>query len=89
MARRLIAFIPLYLLCWNVQALDARQDSGVALSGDARTPEQVLKQKRRENLREATKLPVENAAPAARQLSPQEKWELRQQLRQQRQDFPK
>lgn len=87
MARRLIALIPLYLLCWNAQALDARQSSGVAPVGDAWLAEQAQKQKRRDNLREATKLPVEGAAPGARQLSPQEKLELRQQLRQQRQEF--
>ena len=87
MARRLIALIPLSLLCWNAQALDARQSSGQAPGMDALSNEQAQKQKRRDNLREATKLPVEGAAPGARQLSPQEKLELRQQLRQQRQEL--
>jgi hypothetical protein len=88
MARRLIALIPLYLLCWNALALDARENSGLVTGADALSAEQAQKQKRRDNLREATKLPVEGAALGARQLSPQEKLELRQQLRQQRQELP-
>jgi hypothetical protein len=88
MARTLIALIPLYLLCCNAQALDARQNNGAPQGSDTTSSEQAQKQKRRDNLREVTKLPVEDVAPSVRQLSPQEKLELRQQLRQQRQVLP-
>lgn len=88
MVRRLIALIPLLLLCWNAQALDARQ-VGSAGQGSDTAAEQAQKQRRRDNLREATKLPMEDAPSTVRQMSPQEKWELREQLRQQRQDGSK
>jgi hypothetical protein len=89
MARRLIALIFFYLLCWNAQALDARQSTAAEQGSEMSPAEQAQRQKRRENLREATKFPVETVPPIVRQLSPQERWELREQLRQQRQDGSK
>jgi hypothetical protein len=84
MARRLIALVSMLLLSFNVQALDAQRFGGATQDIDASLSEQAQKQKRRDNLREATKLPMEDAPRSMRQLSPRERFELRQQLRQQR-----
>jgi hypothetical protein len=80
--------IALLTLCCGAQALRVRDAAPVPPDADAAWAEQARKQKLRDVVRDAVKLPVEDARPAGRQLSPQEKAELRQQLRQQRVDVP-
>ena len=83
-ARPLIVLIPLLALAVAALAQDNRPRPRFVTEADIAQMEQAKRQKRRDELREALLLP---AAPAeSRQLSPQEKAELRQQLRQQRPD---
>jgi hypothetical protein len=90
MSRRPLALILLLALSWSAHALDARVGAAAATDSNESAAEQAQKQKRRDVLREALKLPVADVPSApVRQLSSQEKAELRQQLRQQRLDVSK
>ena len=82
---RFALFIALVLSC-EAQAGGGRHIGGVSQDGDASAAE--LAQKRRMVLREALKQPVEDASLPARQLSAQQRAELRQTLRQQPLDLP-
>lgn len=67
----------------NRQAPEAASTGRASQSADPLLLEQNRKQKRRNELREAFMAPVEEVSVPARQLSPQERAELRHQLRQQ------
>jgi hypothetical protein len=86
MLRRPIAFTMSLALSWGVYAYDARPAAAARPEVNAPQPEQALKQKRRDGLREAFKIPVEEVPASSRQLNAQEKAELREQLRQQQLD---
>ena len=80
-------FIALVLSC-AAQARDNRPAGGAAQDGDGHAAELAQREQRRVVLREALKLPVEDAPATARQLTAQQRSELRQQLRQQPLDLP-
>ena len=82
MSRTLPALLVLLLCTSSVHALDARQGAASSADATAITDEMARKQKRRDVLREALKVPVEDTPATARQMSAQEKAALRQQLRQ-------
>jgi hypothetical protein len=80
---RSLALLSLLLLTLGAQAEERRPKPGVVAEPDAQQLEQARRQKRRDVVREALLVPVADAPVALRQLSPQEKAELRQQLQQQ------
>jgi hypothetical protein len=86
MPRCPLALTILLALSFNAHALDARPLANVVQNANVSVEEQTVKQKRRDGLRDAFKIPVEEVPATSRQLSAQEKAELRQQLRQQRLD---
>ncbi len=88
MLQSLFVFISLLMLSLSVPAQDERQKGPAYMEAQA-TLLQARKQLRRDVLREALKAQAEEAPVPARQLTAQEKAELREQLRQQRQDLPK
>lgn len=85
MSRFAIALPIALALCCDAHGREASPQGGASQNSK---PAELADQ-RRMVLREALKLPLEDAPAAARQLSAQEKAELRQQLRQQRLDLPK
>ena len=86
MLRIFFVWFFLLALCMGVSAQEERTKSAAYLEAQS-TLMQIRQQQRRDMLREALKLQrVETPVPA-RQMTMQEKAELRQQLRQQRQDL--
>jgi hypothetical protein len=79
-------YVLLILLAWSSLAQAGPQTPTVAVGqeDDLTAVEAAKRQKRREELREMLKSPVEFVATDARQLSVQERSEMRQQMRQQR-----
>jgi hypothetical protein len=84
MSRSPFVLLLALVLCCDAYALNARPNGSASPDTDASAADMAAKQKRRDVLREALKLPVEFVPGNTRQLSAQEKAELRQQLRQQR-----
>jgi hypothetical protein len=89
MLRCPFALTILLALSLNANAREAHPAAGVTPEANVSLSEQALKQKRRDGLREAFKLPVEGVPAPSRQMSAEEKAELREQLRQQRLDLLK
>ena len=87
--RRSLVLLSLLVLTLGAYAEDRQPKPGVAGEPDAQQLEQLKKQKRRDVLREAWLSPVADTPVTARQLSPQEKAELRQQLQQQPREWLK
>jgi hypothetical protein len=88
MSRLLVVCFSLIALCCGAAAQEARKKSEAYLEAQNAVL-QARQQQRREMLREALKArEIETAVPM-RQMTTQEKAELRQQLRQQRQDLIK
>jgi hypothetical protein len=88
MLRNFLIVFPLLALCISASAQEERTKSAAYLEAQTALLK-ARQQQRREMLREALKQREGDAPIAARQMSAQEKAELRQQLRQQRQDLLK
>jgi hypothetical protein len=86
---RSLVLLTLLVLTLGARAQDRRDKPTAVAEPDAQQLEQVKRQKRRDVLREALQVPVADAPVASRQLSPQEKAELRQQLQQQQREWLK
>jgi hypothetical protein len=86
MLRRFLIWIFLPMLCTGVWAQDDRAKSAAYLDAQA-TVLQMRQQQRRDMLREALKSQRVEAPLQTRQMTAQEKAELRQQLREQRLDL--
>jgi hypothetical protein len=86
MLRRFLIWIFLPMLCAGVWAQDDRAKSAAYLDAQA-TVLQMRQQQRRDMLREALKSQRVEAPLQTRQMTAQEKAELRQQLREQRLDL--
>jgi hypothetical protein len=82
MPRILFVFLSLMAFCWSAGAQEERKKSAAYLDAQ-NIVLQARQQQRRDILREALKVPVEEAPVPLRQLTAQEKIELRQQLRRQ------
>ena len=88
MSRIFFVWFLLMALSCSASAQDDRRKSAAYLEAQS-TLLQIRQQQRRDMLREALKSPVEESPVTMRQMTPQEKAELRQQLRQQPQDLVK
>lgn len=88
MLRTFFVLISMLALCMSVPAQEERSKSDAYLEAQAALL-QARQQQRRDMLREALKLQKDGAPIEVRQMTAQEKAELRQQLRQQRQDLSK
>jgi hypothetical protein len=88
MLRILFVCLSLMAICCSASAQDDRSKSDAYLEAQSIVM-RARQQQRREMLREALKVHAVQAPIAVRQMTPQEKAELRQQLRQQRQDLIK
>ena len=86
MLRRLLPVLLLLPLSGLTHAQTHIQVTNAVQEEDVSPAELARRLKRREELRESLKMPVESTAPVTRQLSLQEKSEMRQQLRLQRQE---
>ncbi len=87
-SRPIAILLPVLALAVAALAQDARPKPRFFTEAESAQLEQAKRQKRREDLREALLLPVADAPAENRQLSPQARAELRQQLRQQRPEAP-
>ena len=85
MLRIFIAWFLLIALAQSAFAQDYRKKSEAYLEAQNAVL-QARQQQRRDMLREALKVQVDEASVPARQMTAQEKAELRQQLREQRQE---
>ena len=85
MSRIFFVFLSLMAFCWSAGAQEDRKKSAAYLEAQ-NTVLHARQQQRRDILREALKAQVEEAPVPVRQLTAQEKLELRQQLRLQQQD---
>jgi cbb3-type cytochrome oxidase subunit 3 len=88
MSRIFFVWFLLLALCGSAWAQDDRKKSAAHQEAQ-NIVLQARQQQRRDMLREALKSQVEEAPVPVRQMTTQEKAELRQQLRQQRQDLIK
>jgi hypothetical protein len=79
----------LMVLMLSARAEDRRPKPRFSAEPDVQQLELAQRQKRRDVLREALLVPVADTPVPARQLSPQEKAELRQQLQQQQREWLK
>ncbi len=85
MSRIFFVLFSLMTLCWSAGAQDDRRKSAAYLDAQNAVL-QARQQQRRDILREALKLQAEETPVPARQLTVQEKLELRRQLRLQQQE---
>ena len=81
---RALVLLPFLACVLGAQAREPKAGPEGARQVEAPVPEDIQQQKRREVLRQATRLPMDESAGVPRQLSPQERADLRQQLQQQR-----
>ncbi len=88
MLRSFFVLIPLLSLSLSLRAQDDRQRASAYQEAQSALL-QARKQQRRDVLRETLKAQEQDVPVPVRQLSPLEKAQLREQLRQQRQDSPK
>ena len=88
MLRKFFIVLSLLTLCLSIKAQDDRTKSAAYLEAQS-TLLQLRQQQRRDMLREALRTQRVGTPVPARQMTAQEKAELREQLRQQRQDLVK
>jgi hypothetical protein len=88
MLRKFFVLFSLLSLCLTVLAQDERTKSAAYLEAQS-TLLQLRQQQRRDMLREALRMQRYGTPAPTRQMTAQEKAELRDQLRQQRQDLVK
>ncbi len=86
---RHFVLFPLVALVLGVQAREPQANAAVTRVAETSVEDLLVQQRRREVLRQATRVQMEEAAAPTRQLSAQERAELRQQLQQQRNELLK